>query len=130
MEGFSFLGHERVRQTRGPRIFMLGRSYGNGWRSRRRNTSDEGHVCIVSPRDPIINTRLPRIFNFISCCFLSPRPLSPLSSLMSAPPSPSESAAEELILKIRAAHGFDNEQSAQDPAVLELRGKLERALER
>lgn len=62
--------------------------------------------------------------------FSPPRPLSPLSSLMSAPPSPSESAAEELILKIRAAHGFDNEQSAQDPAVLELRGKLERALER
>jgi hypothetical protein len=40
-------------------------------------------------------------------------------------PSPSQ-----LIRDIRAAHGFDNNRSTQDPAVLGLRGKLERALER
>lgn len=44
--------------------------------------------------------------------------------------STSQSAASRLISDIRAAHGFDNDKSAQDPAVLELRGKLERALER
>ena len=43
--------------------------------------------------------------------------------------STSQSAASKLIRDIRAAHGFDN-KSARDPAVLELRGKLERALER
>ena len=43
--------------------------------------------------------------------------------------STSQSAASKLIRAIRAAHGFDNE-SAQDPAVVELRDKLERALER
>jgi hypothetical protein len=47
------------------------------------------------------------------------------------PSAPSQStAASKLIRDIRTAHGFDNNQSAQDPAVLELRGKLERALER
>jgi hypothetical protein len=34
----------------------------------------------------------------------------------------------QLIRDIRAAHGFDNEQPT--PAVIELRGKLERALDR
>ncbi|KAH9955853.1 hypothetical protein BC827DRAFT_1235201 [Russula dissimulans] len=45
--------------------------------------------------------------------------------------SSAESDASRLIRTIRSAHGFvGNGQSATDPAVLELRGKLERALER
>lgn len=43
--------------------------------------------------------------------------------------STSQSAASNLIRGIRAAHGFDS-KSARDPAVIGLRGKLERALER
>lgn len=39
-------------------------------------------------------------------------------------------AASELIHTIRARHGFDDDPSARHPAVPELRGKLERALER
>jgi hypothetical protein len=39
-------------------------------------------------------------------------------------------AACQLIRDIRAAHGFNNDQSTKDPTVLKLRGKLERALDR
>ncbi|KAH9046334.1 hypothetical protein EDB83DRAFT_2227590 [Lactarius deliciosus] len=39
-------------------------------------------------------------------------------------------AASELIRIIREQHGFDDDQSTPSPAVRELRGKLERALER
>jgi hypothetical protein len=86
-------------------------------------------TCICFIEHAIINTRLARIFNFISCCFLSPRPF--LMPPQRRPP-PSESAASKLIRDIRSAHGFDNNRpaEAQDPAVRELRGKLERALER
>lgn len=41
-----------------------------------------------------------------------------------------DGTGSELIHKIRARHGFDNDPSARHPAVPELRGKLERALER
>lgn len=44
--------------------------------------------------------------------------------------SSSRSAASELIRTIRAGHGFDDDPSARHPAVPELRGKLERALDR
>ncbi len=44
--------------------------------------------------------------------------------------SSSHGAASELIHTIRATHGFDDDPSARHPAVPELRGKLERALER
>jgi len=39
-------------------------------------------------------------------------------------------AASELIRIIREQHGFDDDHSTPSPAVRELRGKLERALER
>lgn len=39
-------------------------------------------------------------------------------------------AGSELIHTIRARHGFDDDPSARHPAVPELRGKLERALDR
>jgi len=43
----------------------------------------------------------------------------------------SESDASQLIRTIRSKHGFvGNGRSGADPAVLELRGILERALER
>lgn len=42
----------------------------------------------------------------------------------------SEAAATQHIRTIRAAHGFDDNQLAPGPAVVELRNKLERALER
>jgi hypothetical protein len=45
-------------------------------------------------------------------------------------PPPHSAPASQLVRDIRAAHGFDNHHSTSDPAVLELRGKLERALER
>lgn len=45
-------------------------------------------------------------------------------------PLSSRGAASELIHTIRARHGFDDEPSARHPAVPELRGKLERALDR
>ncbi|KAI9443898.1 hypothetical protein H4582DRAFT_2071449 [Lactarius indigo] len=44
--------------------------------------------------------------------------------------STSADAALELIRIIREQHGFDDDQSTPSPAVRELRGKLERALER
>jgi hypothetical protein len=44
--------------------------------------------------------------------------------------SSSHGAASELIRTIRARHGFDDDPSAPHPAVSELRGKLERALDR
>jgi hypothetical protein len=50
----------------------------------------------------------------------------------STPLSSSPGAASELIYEIRAGHGVDDDpsESALHPAVLELRGKLERALNR
>jgi len=83
-----------------------------------------GHpcVCTCTVYDP--GSIRARILYFILISF-SFRPLP--SSIMST--STSQSAASKLIRDIRAAHGFDN-KSARDPAVLELRGKLERALER
>ncbi len=48
----------------------------------------------------------------------------------SRPLPPSHGAASKLIHTIRARHGFDDDPSARHPAVPELRGKLERALER
>ena len=46
-------------------------------------------------------------------------------------PPPDLDAASQLIRGIRANHGFDDDQlSHPAPAVLELRGKLGRALER
>lgn len=49
----------------------------------------------------------------------------------SRPNPSSRGAASELIHKIRARHGFDDDPSAaRHPAVPELRGKLERALDR
>ena len=44
-------------------------------------------------------------------------------------PSPSQNAASQVIHEIRAGHGFDQDH-AQDPAIVALRGKLERALDR
>ncbi|KAH8981074.1 hypothetical protein EDB92DRAFT_1805391 [Lactarius akahatsu] len=44
--------------------------------------------------------------------------------------STSADAASDLIRIIREQHGFDDDQSIPSPAVRELRGKLERALER
>jgi hypothetical protein len=48
----------------------------------------------------------------------------------SRPLSSSRGVASELIRTIRARHGFDDDPSARHPAVPELRGKLERALDR
>jgi hypothetical protein len=54
-----------------------------------------------------------------------------LSSLMYTYRFPSrDGAASGLIYTIRARHGFDDDPSARHPAVAELRGKLERGLER
>lgn len=70
-------------------------------------------VCPVSAPGSI----RARLLYFILISFsLHPLP----SSIMSA---------SKLIRDIRAAHGFDN-KAARDPAVIALRGKLERALER
>jgi hypothetical protein len=48
----------------------------------------------------------------------------------SRPLSSPHGPASELIRTIRARHGFDDDPSARHPAVPELRGLLERALER
>ena len=44
--------------------------------------------------------------------------------------SSSHGAASDLIRTIRARHGFDDDPSVRHPAVPELRGILERALDR
>jgi hypothetical protein len=76
-------------------------------------------------------TRVYSIFHLISCSLFPPCSLPSLSSIMPTQPHlSSQPPASKLIRDIRAAHGFDNNQSAQIPAVPELRGLLERALER
>src|SRR5579863_4675736 len=100
MEGFSFLGHEGVKRMRLPRSFSLVRSYGTGWRSRRRNTNgDEGHVSVVPPRQNQSSTRpyhqliTARVypvfhFSFLFHAFFLPLVPSPLSCPLNTVPLP------------------------------------------
>jgi hypothetical protein len=101
----------------------LVKSYGGGWKRRRRNI--DSHVYVTLIQYGVVKQRT---------AFIHPiSDVFSLSSLMytSRPLSTPDGAASELIRTIRARHGFDDDPSARGhPAVPELRGKLERALER
>ena len=97
------------------------KSYGDGWKRRRRNIDSHVYVTLIQSSQTTQG-----VHPSISNVFFS------LSSLMSSsrPRSSPHGAASELIHTIRARHGFDDDPSARHPAVPELRGILERALER
>lgn len=98
------------------------KSYGGGWKRRPRNI--DSHVYVT------INTvTSSQTTHWLHSLILD---VSSLSSFMytSRPLPAPRGAGSELIRTIRARHGFDDDPSARHPAVPELRGKLERALER
>jgi hypothetical protein len=123
MGSFSYPGRVRVSRISWRRIRNLVKSYGCGWKRRPRNINSHVYVRIIVMKQGAVNAQ--RSIHHTRCFFLSS-----LMSTSRRPLSSPHGAASELIHTIRAGHGFDDDPSARHPAVPELRGKLERALER